>query len=58
MYLRYYYASKTSPSSDDIDLNMDDFIGRVNAELIGKITNLASRGVQCWIKTRWHHFGF
>jgi len=46
MYLRYYYASKTSPTSDDIDLNMDDFVGRVNAELIGKITNLASRGVQ------------
>lgn len=46
LYLRYYYACKLSPSMDDIDLNFDDFVTRVNAELIGKITNLASRGVQ------------
>lgn len=46
LYLRYYYACKLSSSMDDIDLNFDDFVTRVNAELIGKITNLASRGVQ------------
>ncbi len=46
MYLRYYYASKLSNRVDDIDLNISDFISRVNSELIGKITNLASRGAQ------------
>lgn len=45
-YLRYYYASKLSNSVDDIDLNMDDFVARVNSDLVGKITNLASRGAQ------------
>ncbi len=45
-YLRYYYASKMTPSIEDVDLNFEDFILRVNAELIGKITNLASRSVQ------------
>ncbi|MBN2301515.1 MAG: methionine--tRNA ligase [Lentisphaerae bacterium] len=46
MYLRYYYASKLNSSSDDIDLNFDDFVARVNSDLMGKITNLASRGAQ------------
>lgn len=46
MHLRYYYATKLSASVSDIDLNFDDFIGRVNSELIGKITNMASRGAQ------------
>lgn len=46
LYLRYYYACKFSSSIDDIDLNFDDFVMRVNGELIGKITNLASRGIQ------------
>lgn len=46
LYLRYYYACKLSSSMDDIDLNFDDFVNRVNSEYIGKITNLASRGVQ------------
>ncbi len=46
LYLRYYYACKMGPSLDDIDLSFDDFILRVNGELIGKITNLASRAVQ------------
>lgn len=45
-YLRYYYATKLNSSLDDFDLNMDDFMSRVNAELVGKITNLASRGAQ------------
>ena len=45
-YLRFYYACKLDGSTDDIDLNLDDFAMRVNSDLVGKITNLASRGVQ------------
>lgn len=43
-YLRYFYASKLSSGVDDFDLSEEEFINRVNSELIGKITNLASRG--------------
>ena len=42
-YLRYYYAAKLDASADDIDLNFDDFILRVNADLVGKVVNIASR---------------
>jgi methionyl-tRNA synthetase len=42
-YLRYYYASKLSGDVGDIDLSLDDFINRVNSELVGKLANLASR---------------
>ncbi len=49
-YLRYYYACKLNSSQEDIDLNFDDFISRVNSDLIGKITNLASRGAQMLTK--------
>ncbi len=45
-HLRYYYACKINHTSDDVDLNLDDFTHRVNSDLIGKITNLASRGAQ------------
>lgn len=45
-HLRYYYATKLSSSVDDIDLNLEDFVNRVNSELVGKITNLGSRGGQ------------
>ncbi len=45
-YLRFYYACKLNGTTDDIDLNLGDFVGRVNADLVGKITNLASRGAQ------------
>jgi len=45
-YLRFYYACKLDPSTDDIDLNLEDFAQRVNSDLVGKITNLASRGAQ------------
>ena len=45
-YLRFYYACKLDGSTDDIDLNLDDFAQRVNSDLVGKITNLASRGAQ------------
>ncbi|MCA9108080.1 MAG: class I tRNA ligase family protein, partial [Planctomycetales bacterium] len=42
-YLRYYYASKLSSRVDDIDLNFDEFVQKVNADLVGKVVNLASR---------------
>jgi methionyl-tRNA synthetase len=42
-YLRYYFASKLSTSQDDIDFNIEDFVSRINGELIGKIVNLFSR---------------
>lgn len=42
-YLRYYYASKLTGDVSDIDLNVEDFINRVNADLVGKLANLASR---------------
>jgi len=41
--LRYYYAAKLGPGMDDIDLNFEDFVARVNADLIGKLVNIASR---------------
>jgi methionyl-tRNA synthetase len=41
--LRYYYASKLSGSVTDIDLNLDEFVAKVNADLVGKVVNLASR---------------
>jgi len=44
--LRFYYACKLNGSTDDLDLNLDDFVNRVNSDLVGKITNLASRGAQ------------
>jgi methionyl-tRNA synthetase len=49
-YLRYYFATKLNSSLDDFDLNFDDFMSRVNSELVGKITNLASRGAQMLMK--------
>ncbi len=42
-YLRYYYASKLSSKIEDIDLSLDDFISKANADLVGKFANLASR---------------
>ena len=42
-YLRYYYAAKLNGRVEDIDLNLDDFVQRVNADLVGKIVNIASR---------------
>ena len=41
--LRYYFAAKTSGGVDDLDLNLGDFIARVNSDLVGKFVNLASR---------------
>ncbi|MGH8491228.1 MAG: methionine--tRNA ligase, partial [Gammaproteobacteria bacterium] len=42
-YLRYYYAFKLNGTMEDIDLNLADFVSRVNADLIGKYINIASR---------------
>lgn len=42
-YLRYYYAAKLNGRVDDIDLNFEDFTNRVNADLVGKVVNIASR---------------
>jgi len=42
-YLRYYYAAKLTASVDDLDLNLDDFVQRVNSDLVGKVVNIASR---------------
>lgn len=41
--LRYYYAAKLSPHIDDIDLNLEDFVQRVNSDLVNKVVNIASR---------------
>ncbi len=42
-YLRYYYAAKLNATMEDIDLNLDDFVARVNSDLVGKYINIASR---------------
>lgn len=42
-YLRYYFAAKLTAHVDDIDLNLEDFIQRVNSDLVGKVVNIASR---------------
>ena len=44
-YLRYYYASKLTDGVEDIDLNLDDFIAKINSDLVGNLANLASRSV-------------
>ncbi|AWL11541.1 Methionine--tRNA ligase [Saliniradius amylolyticus] len=42
-YLRYYFASKLSDNVHDIDLNFEDFVQKVNSDLVGKVVNIASR---------------
>jgi len=42
-YLRYYFAAKLGPGTGDIDLNLNDFVQRVNADVVGKVVNIASR---------------
>ena len=42
-YLRYYFATKLNDGIDDLDLNFDDFLHRVNSDLVGKLVNIASR---------------
>jgi len=42
-FLRYYYASKLSSKVDDLDLNLEEFVQKINSDLVGKVVNLASR---------------
>jgi methionyl-tRNA synthetase len=49
--LRYYYAAKLSGGIDDIDLNLPEFAAKVNADLVGKVVNLASRTARWLEKT-------
>jgi len=42
-WLRYYYAAKINGSMEDLDLNLADFVARVNSDLVGKYINIASR---------------
>ncbi len=42
-WLRYYYAAKLNSTMEDLDLNLDDFVARVNSDLVGKYVNIASR---------------
>jgi methionyl-tRNA synthetase len=46
VYLRYYFASKIGPTAEDIDLSIDEFVNRVNAELVNNVANLVARGSQ------------
>ncbi|MEK6248683.1 MAG: methionine--tRNA ligase, partial [Planctomycetales bacterium] len=45
-YLRYYYAAKLSAKVDDIDLNLEEFVSKINSDLVGKVVNLASRSAK------------
>ena len=42
-HLRYYYAAKLGRGVDDLDLNLEDFVQKVNSDLVGKVVNIASR---------------
>ncbi len=50
-YLRYYYASKLGPRLDDLDLNLEEFAAKIDADLVGKVVNLASRSAKFASKT-------
>jgi methionyl-tRNA synthetase len=45
-WLRYYYASKLSSKIDDLDFQVDEFVGKVNSDLVGRVVNLASRSAR------------
>ncbi|MGQ0523300.1 MAG: methionine--tRNA ligase [Betaproteobacteria bacterium] len=49
-WLRYYYAAKLNATMEDIDLNLDDFVARVNSDLVGKYVNIASRASSFLLK--------
>ncbi|TDI70222.1 MAG: methionine--tRNA ligase [Bacteroidetes bacterium] len=49
-WLRYYYAAKLNGTMEDIDLSFDDFITRVNSDLVGKYVNIASRSASFLVK--------
>ncbi len=42
-YLRYYYCARLGSGTADIDLSLDDFVSRVNSDMVGKVVNIASR---------------
>jgi methionyl-tRNA synthetase len=42
-YLRYYFAARLGPGTGDIDLSLEDFVQRVNSDVVGKVVNIASR---------------
>jgi methionyl-tRNA synthetase len=42
-YLRYYFSAKLGPGLDDLDLNFDEFVTRLNSDIVGKLVNIASR---------------
>ena len=42
-YLRYYYAAKLGGNVEDLDLNLDEFLTKVNSDVVGKFVNIASR---------------
>lgn len=42
-YLRYYFAAKLNSNVEDIDINLQDFVQRINSDLVGKVVNIASR---------------
>ncbi|MGB1561467.1 MAG: methionine--tRNA ligase [Sinimarinibacterium flocculans] len=42
-YLRYYFAAKLGAGVDDLDLNLEDFVSRINSDIVGKYVNIASR---------------
>lgn len=49
-WLRYYFAAKLNASMEDLDLNLDDFVARVNSDLVGKYVNIASRAAGFLLK--------
>jgi len=49
-WLRYYFAGKLSSTLEDLDLNLDDFVARINSDLIGKYINIASRAAGFIVK--------
>lgn len=42
-YIRYYFATKLGSGIDDLDINLEDFVQKVNSDLVGKLVNIASR---------------
>ena len=42
-HLRYYFAAKLGPGIDDLDLNLHEFVTRLNSDIVGKLVNIASR---------------
>ncbi|MEL0082501.1 MAG: methionine--tRNA ligase [Gammaproteobacteria bacterium] len=49
-YLRYYFAAKLGSGVEDLDLNLDDFVQKVNSDLVGKVVNIASRSAGYIVK--------